>query len=859
MKHMSSPRLRPPRLTAWLLDRMSRYQNDFLWAVDLEEEFLERVGSWGAKRARGWYRRQVIRSLPAYARHSLIWSLIMFKNCFITAIRNLKRFMGYSLINVAGLTVSIVSGILIFLWVQEELSYDRFHQDADSLHVVMMQVTGADDFYTHGPGPLGPALEREYPDIIDACRVFGHARAPLKYQDKLFTNRVLGVDPSFFDMFSFPLLTGRPEYPLADRQSMVLTQSTAQKLFGSEDPLGKTVSFEWWGTWHDFQVTAVLEDLPPNTLFEFDLLLSFDFVTLSGMSIDDWDVAAYKTYVRIPREADAAAVGQKIAGTMTRHFPSSRVNLSLCPITRLHLYDPNGGGPIVYVVLFSGIGILILVMACINFIHLTTARSEKRAREVALRKVVGALRPQLARQFMGESLLLTALSGATAFLLTLMLLPRVNTLLDKQLVFRFDTGSLALLAIVVLLTGLAAGAYPALYISSFQPSSVLKGSPGSPTQKPLLRKVLVVSQFAISILLLIATAIIYRQLHFMRNTDMGLNIDHVINMELRGGLRNNYYAIKARLLQHPGIHAVSATNGSFTKRFGTKNVRWEGKDPESDIFFAIHAVDYDYADIFDIQMDQGRYFSRDFSSDVSEAFIINETAARVMGMEAPLGKRIFCPLPFDGDRDGLIVGVAEDFHFRSLHEEIRPLVLAIAPGWFTDMYVRMHPENLPETVRFIESTLTEMAPDFPMEYTFLDEDIDRLYKVERRIGSLVRYGASLAVFIACLGLFGMAAYSAEQRTKEIGIRKVMGSSVSEIVILLTKQLSRWVVLANLIAWPVAYVTATAWLRGFAYRIKPGIEIFLLSGAASWIIALLTVSYQTLKAALTDPVECLRYE
>ncbi len=859
MKQMPSSGPHPPRLTAWLLNRMSRYKSEFDWAADLEEEFLERVRRKGARKARGWYRRQVIRSLPAYVRQSVVWSLIMFKNYYVTSFRNFKRNAWYSVINLSGLAVGVTCCILIFLWVQEEWSYDRFHQNADSLHVVLMQVTGTENFYTHGPGPLGPALEREYPEIIDACRVFGHAPAPLKYQDRLFTSRVLGVDPSFFDMFSFPLAGEGPQNPLSDRQSMVLTKSTADRLFGAEDPLGKTVSFEWWGTWHDFRVTAVLEDIPSNTLFEFDLLLPFDFVTLSGMTIDDWDVAAYYTYVQLPKQADAAAVGQKIAGTMTRHFPPSRVHLSLYPITRLHLYDPNGEGPIIYVYLFSCIGILILAMACINFINLTTARSEKRAREVGLRKVVGAVRPQLVKQFMGESLLLAALAGAAAVLMTLMLLPRINILLEKQLTLRFDAGGLALMGSIVLLTGLAAGAYPALLISSLKPSSILRGSPGTRTQKSLLRKALVVSQFAISILLLIATAIIYRQLHFMRHADIGLNIARVINMELRGGLRNNYYAIKTRLLQHPGIHTVSATNGSFFKRFGTKNVRWEGKDPESDIFFAIHAVDHDYADIFDLRMVQGRYFSRDFPSDLSDAFIINETAARVMGMDAPLGKRIFCPLPFDGDRDGLIVGVVKDFHFRSLHEEIQPLILAIAPGWFTDMYIRINPEHLPETVGFIESVLTEMAPDFPLEYTFLNEDIARLYRVERHIGFLVRYGAALAVFIACLGLFGMAAYSAEQRTKEIGIRKVMGSSVPEIIILLIKELLRWVIQANLVAWPVAYIAARAWLQSFAYRIKPAFEVFLLSGTAALVIALLTVSYQTLRAALADPVESLRYE
>ncbi|MGB2905473.1 MAG: ABC transporter permease [Candidatus Aminicenantaceae bacterium] len=851
--------INPPRFSSWLLSRMSQYQSQFSWLGDLEEEFRERVTEQGALRAGCWFRTQVFRSLPAYLRYSLVWSLIMFKNYFKTAVRNLNRFKGFSLINLLGLAIGMACCILIFLWVQDELSFDRFHRNADSLHRVLLNPAGTDSYWYHGPGPLGPALKREYPEIADTCRVFGHARAPLRYGNQLFTCRVQGVDPSFFDMFSFPLLAGGPENPLSDRQSLVLTESTARKLFGEDDPLDKTVSFEWWGTWHDFRVTAVMGDVPSNSLFEYEVLLPFNFVTLSGMTIDKWDVSAYVTYVLLQPEADAASVSDKIAGTITRNLPTERYDLSLYPMTRIHLYEPEGGGPILYVYIFSCIGLLILIMACINFINLTTARSEKRAREVGLRKVVGAVRSQLIRQFLGESMLLAAIACAAAVILVIALLPSANTVMEKQLTFSFNTGGLALLLGIVLLTGLAAGLYPALFLSAYQPAGVLKGAPGTRARKPLLRKVLVVTQFTISVLLLIATTSIYQQLNFMRHKDMGLNTDQVINMELRGGLRTNYRAIKTRLLQHPGIRAVSATNGSFFKRFGTTGVSWEGKDPNDDGFFSIHAVDYDYSAIFDLEMAQGRYFSREFPTDADEAIIVNEAAVAYMGLEDPLGQRIYCPLPFDGDRSGLIVGVVKDFHYRSLHEEIRPLVLAVAPGWFTDMYVRIQPDDPKATVGFIENTLKELAPDFPLEYTFLNADIDRLYKEDSRIGSLVRYGAALAVFIAGLGLFGLASFTAEQRTKEIGVRKVLGSSVREIVLLLTRDISRWVGLANLIAWPLAYLAVNAWLKSFAYRTDIGISIFLLTGLATLAVAFFSVAYQSLRAARANPVDSLRYE
>jgi len=324
-------------------------------------------------------------------------------------------------------------------------------------------------------------------------------------------------------------------------------------------------------------------------------------------------------------------------------------------------------------------------------------------------------------------------------------------------------------------------------------------------------------------------------------------------------LRSNFRAIKNRLLQNPDILAVSATNGSFFRRFGTDKVTWEGQDPNERVSMSIHAVDYDYMKIFDIEMAEGRYFSQEYPSDREEAFIINETAAKAMGMAIPLGQRIYCPLPFDRNRDGMIVGVVKDFHFRSLHEKINPLVLAIAPGWFTDMYIRLQTKDLGASVGFMEGILKEMAPDFPMEYTFLDQDLDRLYRKDSRVGVLIRYGTFLAVLIACLGLLGLASFTAEQRTKEIGIRKVLGSSVGAIILLLSKQFSFWILLANLFAWPLAYLALNAWLEGFAYRTRLGIEYFLLASVVTLVVALATVSYQSLKASLAHPIESLRYE
>jgi putative ABC transport system permease protein len=780
-------------------------------------------------------------------------------NYFKVALRKIRRYKGYSFINISGLAIGMACCFFVFLWVQDELSFDRFHSNAKEIYRVLYHPQDTDIYSSYGSGPLGPALKADYPEIINFTRTFGEANGPLKYRDQVFTGKVRGVDNSFFEMFTFAFIKGDSKNCMSEPRSIVLTEKMAAILFHEEDPLGKTVGFEWWGTWHNLKVTGVIEDVPSNCHIQFDYLLPFEFVTWSGMSVEDWDVAAYQTYVLLPKNADARAVQEKIAGTVKRHFPESPYTLYLEPLTRIHLYNFTGGGPITYVYIFSIIGVLILCIACINFMNLSTARSMERAREVGMRKVVGSTRAQLVKQFLGESVLLSFISFILALLLVQLLLPSVNNIVGKPLTLLHSGSPLLIFLGMAILTGILSGSYPAVFLSSFRPVSVLKGSVRSGSQNIRLRKLLVIGQFIVSIALIIGTMIIYQQLVYMRNTDMGINKSHVINMELRGSLRNQYGTIKSELLRNPDIMAVCATNASFSKRFGTDKIGWEGKPEDKRIFMSIHSVDFDYQKIFDIKMAQGRYFSRDYPTDISDGIIVNETAAKIMGMESPVGQRISCWIPYDPQRSGTIVGVVKDFHFRSLHEKIDPLVLVIAPGWFTDAYIRIKPENVPETLGFIEKTIKGLAPDFPFEYSFLDEDIDNLYKSEQRIENLVRYGTFLAIFIACLGLFGLASFTAEKRTKEIGIRKVLGASISGIVLLLTKEFTKWVILANLVAWPVAYFVMSRWLQNFAYHVNIGIGTFLLSAALALITALVTVSFQAVKTAASNPVDSLRYE
>lgn len=807
-----------------------------------------------------WYIGEIVRLIPSYLYHQILWMTAMIKNHFLIAIRLLRRHSGYSLINIAGLAVGMACFLLIAMWVRDELSYDRWHEHADHTHWIIYKKPGTSEFSTYGCGALGPALQDQYPEISHFSRYFGPISSPLRFEDKNFNADVAGIDPGFFDIFTLEFLQGSPDNALNDSNSIVLTASTAYKYFGNEDPLGKVMHFEWWGTWHDFQVTAVVADLPGNTHLDFDYLLSIDFVTRSGMSIDTWDVVAYRNYVRLQEEADPETVNTKIAGIMREHNPGWESDVALFPTYNIHLhYSQRGAKAITYVRLFSLIGLLILVMACINFINLATARSAKRAREVGMRKVIGAKRAQLVRQFLGESMLLTLIAMTGSLVLVWLLLPGVNTLSGKSLVLHLDATLILQILTIVLLVGTGAGLYPAVYMSGFRPAHVIMRSSTSRGGNPLFRKILVVVQFAVSILLIISSVVVLRQSNFLRSQDWGINTEYVVNMELRGGIRRNYRAIREELLHLPNIEAICITNGSLNKRFATDSADWEGRQPGQKLSMAIHAVDYDYDDVFGIDMIMGRFFSSQFSTDAEEAVVLNETAIKQMGMENPIGKRFDCPTPYEPDRKGRIVGVMKDFHFRSFHEPISPLILVVAPGWITDLYIRMNGMDMPKTMAAIENIIKIRAPDSPFVYRFMDEEIDSLYRSEVRMGALVRAGTGLAVLIASLGLFGLATFMAEQRTKEIGIRKVLGSSTPGIVYLMSKDFLKWVGVANLIAWPIAWWVMNDWLQNFAYRAPMTIWLFILSGAAALVTAGLTVSYQSVRAANSDPVKALRYE
>jgi hypothetical protein len=556
------------------------------------------------------------------------------------------------------------------------------------------------------------------------------------------------------------------------------------------------------------------------------------------------------------------SVKKKITGILQEHGVRSGPKLELEPMTRIHLYAQDGGGNILYVYIFSIIAIFILVIACINFMNLTTARSSTRTKEIGVRKVTGAQRTDLIRQFLGESVLISLIALAFAIVLVVLMLPSFNDLANKQLNFLPDNSGNLILGFlgIVLFAGLLAGSYPAFFLSSFKPSSILRGSltPKSRgKQKTLFRKALVVFQFAISVFMIISTLVIFRQLHFISSRNLGFQKEHVLSIPMRGNSSKVYEAFKSELLRDPRIQNVTAVSenpiviGKIHMGY-----EWEGKDPDKESRMYEVLVDHDFVNTLNMTIVQGRDFSREYTTDASEAYILNEAAVKYMDIESPVGKTFSF-----GAREGTIIGIVRDFHFRPLHEEIEPLVMFVEPEKFNYLCTKIESEvsGLPGVIKYIERVWKKFEPGFPFSYYFLDETFDRLYRSEQRTGRIFGYFTFLAIFVSCLGLFGLAAQISEQRAKEIGIRKVMGASVSGIMLLLSKDFMKWIIIANVIAWPSAYYAVKKWLQNFAYRTNLGIEIFIFASVIAFFVALITVSFQVIRAAVSNPVDSLRYE
>ncbi len=613
-------------------------------------------------------------------------------------------------------------------------------------------------------------------------------------------------------------------------------------------------------------VTGVIKNIPHNSHLKFDFLVPFlrieDFEKEWAV-LDNWTVSGFATYLQLERNTSPEDVTRKIAYYLQKHVKESKDVIYLQPLKDIHLssshilFGIEGQGDKRYVYIFSVVAFFVLIIACINFMNLTTARSANRAREVGLRKVVGAKRTQLMRQFFFESVAMAFLSLCLAVVLVELFLPAFRNLSGKQLALGLSSNINVLLTIVImtLITGILSGTYPALFLSSLRPVKVLKGRLKSEGRGFVFRRILVVSQFSLSILLIICTGFVSRQIDYMRNRKLGFDREHVVYFPLRRELVQKYDPLKDELLKNPEIRKVTVSSNipTYGVILTTDNLTWEGKNPDQTVVLQVSSVGYDFIETFNMEMILGRSFSKEIASD-ENAVVINETARKMIGMEDPVGKQLTI-----GDGELYIVGVVKDYNFRSLHSEIEPLLLVNAPDLYRYILVKLDSRNIPGTIVRIEDIWKSFFPETPFEYRFLDEEYDKLYRAEQRMGTLFKYFTGLAVLISCLGLFGLASFMAEKRTKEIGIRKALGASVSGIVILLNREFAKWVVIANIIAWPIAYLVMKSWLQNFAYRTDLHLWIFLVSGALALIIAVLTVSYQSVRAATANPVDSLRYE
>ncbi|MGD9346345.1 MAG: ABC transporter permease [Candidatus Aminicenantes bacterium] len=805
----------------------------------------------------------------------------MFKNYIKTALRNIRRNTLYSVLNVAGLAIGVTCCLLILLYVQDELSYDRFHEKADRIFRVatIIDLKERHMNFASTAHVQGPMFKDEFPEIENYVRFnYYGSRRVIQYKDRSFTEeKFIWADNSVFDVFSFNLLKGDPKDALVEPNTVVITEEMAEKYFGQEDPIGKNLRV------HNetlYMVTGVIENIPKNSHFRPDFFASFSTLDLNPTGNPAEDLMSnidYITFLLLREGTDYKQLEGKFVGFVERILKplldayEGEARYELDPLTRIYLHSERQGeleqtGDIAYIYLFSGIGMFILLLACLNFMNLSTARSANRAKEVGLRKVVGAQRGQLIKQFIGESMILTIIAFVIALVLVTFTMPLFNSISGKVLTMEYFTKPQFVAGFfgLFVLVSFIGGSYPALFLSAFRPVEVLQGRLRRGTKSSVLRISLVSLQFTISIVLIIGTLMVDKQLNFVRSRKLGYNKDHVIALRIRNDeTQKKYEAIKTELLRHPNILSVTASSSLPLGRNSFSAHHAVGK-PESELTMLFsQIVDEDFIDTYDIDIAKGRNFSKDFPTDRKEAVIINEAAVRKLGWhDNPLGQQIEVFMSLDKRKRFKVIGVVKDYHFESLHKEIEPLILYNSNPYGGNYYrisMRTAPERIQETVAFVKSKWQEFDSQYPIEYVFLDEQYDELYRAEERLGRLFGYFTTLAIIIGCLGLFGLSAFSAEQRTKEIGIRKVLGATIPGVIVLLVREFTKWVLLAVAIAWPLGYYIMNKWLQNFAYRTSLEFGTFLLAAALALVISIITVIYQAARAAIANPIDSLRYE
>jgi putative ABC transport system permease protein len=859
----------PPRLVQWLMLKFISPEE----RIYLQQAMLEVYNNLYSTKGRGvaglWFLGQLVRSLPTLLFNSLYWSFLMFNNYLKITLRNLRKNKIYSFINIAGLASGFLCCMVIACFVSKELSFDKYHEHKDRIFRVSQFEETAHHTSTdpNTAPPLIPALKKDYPEVVSGARIIPDGNQIVRRDDKIFYEKnFMYADQDLFDILTIPFTKGNKDNALVRPRTVVITERMAAKYFGNEDPLGKTLNISEM----DFEITGIVKDSPDNTHLPYDLIAAFKFKRdYSGARY--WMSHFVFSYIKIRDDADArifetkmAKIGDKYAKDMFEKtgytytfFLQSVPDLHLYPCPHNEIEPP--GNPAQLAIL-SAIGIFVLLIACMNFINLSTARSGKRAGEIGLRKVVGASRRQIISQFLGESMILSILAMALAVLAAQILLPIINQLTGIGIAFQdiFQSHISLFLAGLVLLVGIGAGSYPSFLLSTFRPVQSLKRRTAK-VHGVALRQILVVGQFSISIFLIVGTLTVVRQLDYMKNSNLGFEIEQklVIPVRERGYLSKNHETVKAEFLRHANITSASVSSTVPGQDLDMYLTKIKGQDDEkSQSIHYIH-IDTDFIDQFHIPLVAGRNFSSTMTSDREEAFILNESAVSSLGWktaEDALGKRIY-----GGGHEGNIIGVTKDFHYMGLQREVGPLILDMNSNRFKLITFSVNIRSLEETLAYIKLKWAELRPGVPIEFSFLDESFDRQYRSEEQMGKIGAAFTFLGLITACLGLFGLASFMTEQRTKEIGIRKVLGASVKGIVYNLTKDFSKWVLVGNFIAWPLGYLVMNRWLGNFAYHTKIEMWIFLFSALAAFLIAVLTVSFQSIKAAIVNPIDSLRYE
>ncbi|SOE22046.1 FtsX-like permease family protein [Spirosomataceae bacterium TFI 002] len=790
----------------------------------------------------------------------------MLKNYIKIAFRNTLKNKSTFAINLAGLSTGIACVIMIFLWVNDELKVDKFHKNDQQLYQVMevMDANGAISVNPDTQGLLAETIVKDLPEVEKATTFFSLVNEGYDFNlttpdNKIVKAGAIFADKPFFEIFSYPLIEGNASQVFNDKESVVISQSLAKKMFGSTDVLGKTIDCKFFGMGVLAKVTGVMEDVPENSTMKFDFVLTkgtlFDMVP----NFKEWSNEGTNTFLTLKSGTDIDAFNAKIKNFVHAYSKDTRFTLFVRPYSSAYLYGSyeNGqqaGGRIAYVKLFFIIGLFILIIACINFINLSTATASKREKEIGIKKAVGSSRRSLIAQFLTESVITVFISLVIALVLVQILLPQFNNITGKSIIFQLSTNNILILLCGALITGIISGYYPAFYLSGINTIGILKGKVKTSFSELLARKGLVVFQFAVSLFLIVAVLAVYKQVQFIQNMNLGYDKENILYIERDGGLMENSEAFLNQIKALPEVLNASSIQGAIAQEgdnSNTSGLSWEGSEPNIDVVFSIKTVDYNLIETLNIDMAEGRSFSSDFGAE-GDKLIFNETAIKAMGLQNPIGKKVNM-----WGEEKIIVGITKDFFANSVHEKIRPTLFRYSPERTSQVVIKIAPGKNAEAISKLNEIYAEFNPGYPFNYTFMDDNFQKLYTSERRVATLSKYFAGLAILISCLGLFGLAMFNAQQRAKEISVRKVLGASINTVVIMLSKDFIKLALVAVLIAFPLSWYGINSWLNKYAYKTDIDFSIYAISFFSIIAITILTVSYQAIKAALVNPVENLK--